>query len=127
MEISPCVAPSPAQNWTAAVSWIMLKILLPCFLIACWVLADAPLPGQIIADPEHPSWLWWLNTLSWDGRRWWPDAPEDMFCALGHCGQRGVAILPSQQIVMSWNDAKELHCNRDLGNHVFRLLKESVR
>ncbi|MCF7764440.1 MAG: serine hydrolase [Verrucomicrobia bacterium] len=73
------------------------------------------------------SWLWWLNTLSRDGRRWWPDAPEDMFCALGHCGQRGVAILPSQQIVMSWNDAKELHCNRDLGNHVFQLLKESVR
>ena len=35
----------------------MLKFLLSCFLSACWVLADAPLPGQIIADPEHPSWL----------------------------------------------------------------------
>jgi hypothetical protein len=50
-----------------------------------------------------------------------------MFCALGHCGQRGLAILPSQQIVMSWNDSKELHCDRELGNQVFRLLKESVR
>ncbi len=73
------------------------------------------------------SWLWWLNVVSRDGRHWWPDAPDDMFCALGHCGQRGLAILPSQQIVMSWNDSKELHCDRELGNQVFRLLKESVR
>lgn len=69
------------------------------------------------------SWLWWLNTVSRDGERWWPDAPEDMFCALGHCGQRGVAIIPSLNIVISWNDTRELHCNRELGNEVFGLVK----
>jgi hypothetical protein len=72
------------------------------------------------------SWLWWLNTVSRDGRRWWPDAPEDMFCALGHCGQRGVAVLPALGVVVSWNDTRELHCNRELGNEVFELLKLAV-
>ncbi|MCA9217698.1 MAG: hypothetical protein KDB27_31730, partial [Planctomycetales bacterium] len=68
------------------------------------------------------SWLWWVNAQSRDGRRWWADAPADMFCALGHCGQRGIAIMPTERIVVSWNDAKQLHCNRELGNEAFASL-----
>ncbi|MCD8534949.1 MAG: hypothetical protein LR011_09230 [Verrucomicrobia bacterium] len=33
----------------------------------------------------------------------------------GHCGQRGMAVLPSARIVVSWNDGEEIHCRRDLG------------
>ncbi|MCA9264710.1 MAG: serine hydrolase [Planctomycetales bacterium] len=72
------------------------------------------------------SWLWWANEISRDGRRWWFDAPPDMYCALGHCGQRGLAILPSQRLVVSWNDAAELHCQRELGNQAFRNLAAAV-
>lgn len=72
------------------------------------------------------SWLWWINGLARDGRRWWYDAPEDMYAALGHCGQRGMAVLPSARIVVSWNDGEEIHCRRDLGNAAFRVLQDAV-
>lgn len=68
------------------------------------------------------SWLWWVNGVARDGGRWWKDAPADMFCALGHCGQRGMAVFPSHNLVLSWNDAREIHCNRQLGNEAFRIL-----
>ena len=51
------------------------------------------------------SWLWWINGVDRDGARNWPDAPEDVFCALGHKnGQRGLAVFPSLDLVLSWND-----------------------
>jgi hypothetical protein len=68
------------------------------------------------------SWLWWVNAPARDGRRWWADAPADMFCALGHCGQRGLAVLPTERMVVSWNDAAELHCDRELGSRAFAQL-----
>lgn len=72
------------------------------------------------------SWLWWINGLARDGRRWWYDAPEDMYAALGHCGRRGLAVLPAEQIVVSWNDGQEIHCKRELGNEAFRVLRNAV-
>jgi len=72
------------------------------------------------------SWLWWVNGIARDGRRWWAGAPADMYCALGHCGQRGLAILPSQRMVVSWNNARELHCDRELGNRAFTILAGAV-
>ena len=75
------------------------------------------------------SWLWWVNGVDREGRRRWPDAPEDVFCALGHRnGQRGIAVVPDLDLVVSWNDTT-------LGdrpeepqplNEVFRLLAEAV-
>ena len=51
------------------------------------------------------SWLWWVNGVDRDGVRMWPNAPEDVFCALGHKnGQRGIAVIPSLDMVVSWND-----------------------
>ncbi|MBI1374029.1 MAG: hypothetical protein GC159_15010 [Phycisphaera sp.] len=72
------------------------------------------------------SWLWWLNGVARDGRRWWPDAPTDMYCCLGHGGKRGVAVFPSLDLIVSWNDAKELH-GRDLGNEAFTLIADAAK
>jgi len=73
------------------------------------------------------SWLWWLNGVARDGERWWKDAPPDMFTALGHCGMRGLAVLPTQDIVVSWNDTRELHCDRELGSKAFGHLIKAVK
>jgi hypothetical protein len=51
------------------------------------------------------SWLWWLNGVDRNGNRFWPSAPVDTFTALGHAnGKRGVAALPSLDLVIAWND-----------------------
>jgi len=51
------------------------------------------------------SWLWWLNGIQRNGLRRWPAAPTNVFTCLGHAnGQRGVAVMPSQDIVVAWND-----------------------
>ena len=51
------------------------------------------------------SWLWWVNGIQRNGLRRWPDAPTDVFTCLGHAnGQRGIAVMPSEDIVISWND-----------------------
>ena len=76
------------------------------------------------------SWLWWVNGVDRDGRRMWPDAPADVYCALGHKnGQRGIAVIPGMDLVLSWNDTT-------LGdrpeqphplNAVFQMLEAAVR
>ncbi|MBN2473851.1 MAG: serine hydrolase [Pirellulales bacterium] len=68
------------------------------------------------------SWLWWLNRPARDGRPWFADAPDDMFLALGHCGRRGLAVMPKLQLIVSFNDTQELHCDRKLGNRAFQAL-----
>jgi len=51
------------------------------------------------------SWLWWVNGITRTGTRYWPDAPVDTFGAFGHSnGQRAVAVIPSLELVVSWND-----------------------
>lgn len=51
------------------------------------------------------SWAWWTNGVDRSGNRLWPDAPLDVFAALGHQnGQRGMAVLPKLDVVMAWND-----------------------
>jgi CubicO group peptidase (beta-lactamase class C family) len=100
------------------------------------------LPGQRtigstrVPDNQTPhfgcySWLWWVNNVRPSGTRLWPHAPPDTFCALGHAnGLRGLAIIPSWDIVMSWNDTdlgKKPWANPDTDPHpldqAFQLLK----
>ncbi len=50
------------------------------------------------------SYLWWVNGIDRDGRRHWPDAPVDTYAALGHGGKRALWIIPSLDLVVSWND-----------------------
>ncbi len=52
------------------------------------------------------SWLWWVNGVDRNGTRMWPDAPEDTYGAFGHGGPRAMWVMPSLDIVVSYNDAK---------------------
>jgi CubicO group peptidase (beta-lactamase class C family) len=52
------------------------------------------------------SFLWWINGVDRDGRRRWPDAPRDAFGAFGHGGRRAMAVVPSLDLVVSWNNSK---------------------
>ncbi len=51
------------------------------------------------------SWLWWINGIDRHGVRMFPDAPHDLFGAFGHGGPRAMWVIPSLDIVVSYNDA----------------------
>ena len=51
------------------------------------------------------SWLWWVNGVDREGTRFWPDAPHDTYGAFGHGGPRAMWVIPSLDIVVSYNDA----------------------
>jgi hypothetical protein len=51
------------------------------------------------------SWLWWTNGVDRNGVRMFPDAPHDLFGAFGHGGPRAVWVIPSLDMVVSYNDA----------------------
>ena len=85
--------------------------------------------GKSIPDNQSDhggsySWLWWMNGVNQNGNRHWPDAPLDTFGAFGHGGPRVMAVIPSLDLVVSWNDAKINSI--DMENEAFKLLKESV-
>ena len=52
------------------------------------------------------SLAWWINGTDRDGGRHWPHAPPDAFAALGHGGRRGLVVMPSLDLVLSWNDSR---------------------
>jgi hypothetical protein len=52
------------------------------------------------------SWLWWVNGVDREGTRFWPDAPYDTYGAFGHGGPRAMWVIPSLDIVVSYNDAR---------------------
>jgi hypothetical protein len=52
------------------------------------------------------SYLWWINGIDRAGVRHWPDLPVDACAALGHGGMRGLLIVPSLDLVVSWNEAR---------------------
>ena len=82
---------------------------------------DSFVPAEMIMDQrslgseqvpdnqnEHSgsySWCWWINGIDAVGRRYLPSAPPDTFCAAGDDnGRRGMAVIPSEDIVLVWND-----------------------
>jgi CubicO group peptidase (beta-lactamase class C family) len=56
--------------------------------------------------PGYYSFNWWLNGLDKSGRRLFVDAPADTYVASGHGGLRMLWVIPSLDLVVSWNDAK---------------------
>ncbi len=75
------------------------------------------------------SWLWWLNGVNADGERLWPDGPPDIFSALGHAnGMRGMAVIPSLDIIVSWNDSAigDMPEKPEPLNTAFRLVAEAA-
>ncbi len=55
--------------------------------------------------PGFYSFNWWLNGTDRQGNRLWVDAPVDTFAASGHGGIRAVWIIPSLDLIVSWNDS----------------------
>lgn len=51
------------------------------------------------------SWLWWTNGVGRTGERHWPSAPADTYGALGHGGREGLFVIPSLDLVVSWNES----------------------
>ena len=51
------------------------------------------------------SWMWWLNGITRDKHRKWPALPHDAFAADGHWGAEGLLVLPSHDVVVSWNSS----------------------
>ena len=68
---------------------------------------------KAVEDPDNQtdhfgsySWLWWINGVDRNGTRFWPGAPHDTYGAFGHGGPRSMWVIPSMDIVVSYNDAK---------------------
>ncbi len=70
------------------------------------------------------SWLWWTNGVDREGRRHWPDAPADAYGAFGHGGPRAMIVIPSLDLILSWNDARIR--GRDMENQALGLLREAA-
>jgi len=70
------------------------------------------------------SWLWWTNGLDREGKRHWPDAPVDTYGCFGHGGKRAMVVMPSLDLIVSWNDTK-IQAS-EMENHALKLLKDSV-
>ena len=70
------------------------------------------------------SFLWWTNGIDRKGSRHWKDVPEDAYGAFGHGGPRAMVVIPSLDLVMSWNDAKVR--GRRMENQALKLLAASV-
>jgi hypothetical protein len=70
------------------------------------------------------SFAWWTNGVDRDGKRHWPAAPHDTYGALGHGGMRATMVIPSLDIVVSWNDAKIN--SRSMENRALKMLVKAV-
>mgnify|MGYP000026493433 CR=1 FL=1 len=109
---------------------------LPANLPRAGMTAAEMLPGQrTLGSQKIPdnqtdhfgsySWLWWVNGVQPDGRRHWPDAPANLFAALGHGGIRGLVVMPDLGLVASWNDGRTDTPAKE--NEAFRRLLHAVR
>lgn len=60
---------------------------------------------QTATGPGFYSFNWWLNRTDSAGRRLYRYAPPDIYLASGHGGIRDLWVIPSLDMVVSWNDA----------------------
>jgi hypothetical protein len=70
------------------------------------------------------SFAWWTNGVDRKGKRHWHDAPPDTYGAFGHGGLRATVVIPSRDLVVSWNDARIT--SRVMENRALQLLVEAV-
>ena len=84
------------------------------------------------AGPGFYSFNWWLNRTDKNGQRLFVDAPTDTFVAAGHGGKRMLWIIPSLDMIVSWNDSPIEDHDQSPGNpdtkcnRAARLIQESV-
>ena len=60
---------------------------------------------QTPTGPGFYSFNWWLNGTNAAGQRLFVGAPPDAFAASGHGGKRVLFVVPSLDLVVSWNDS----------------------
>lgn len=70
------------------------------------------------------SWLWWTNGIDRDGKRHWADAPVDTYGAFGHGGLRAMIVIPTLDLIISWNNTKIN--SRDKENQALKLLTQAI-
>jgi hypothetical protein len=70
------------------------------------------------------SWLWWTNGIGRDGTRHWPDVAADTYGCFGHGGLRAMVVLPTLDMIVSWNDTKIRGAQKE--NHALGLLVEAA-
>ena len=82
--------------------------------------------------PGFYSFNWWVNGVDRDGNRLYQDGPTDLLLAGGHGGRRNLWIIPSLDLIISWNDSRitdhdDSPTNPDtLSNQAVRLMMEAV-
>ena len=67
---------------------------------------------------------WWVNGIGRDGRRNWPDVPNDVYGCFGHGDIRAMVVMPSLDLIVCWNDTK-IEASK-MVNHALKLLAEAV-
>jgi CubicO group peptidase (beta-lactamase class C family) len=72
---------------------------------------SSPAPG-----PGCRSFGWWLNGIDDQRRQLFVDGPGDLVAALGDRGKCALWILPSLDLIVSWNDARIDDLDRSPGN-----------
>jgi len=70
------------------------------------------------------SWLWWTNGIDRAGHPCMPGVPPDTYGAFGHGARRAMAVIPSLDLIVSWNDSN-IEGN-DMRNEALRLLAGAV-
>jgi CubicO group peptidase (beta-lactamase class C family) len=84
------------------------------------------------AGPGFYSFNWWLNRTNKNGQLLFAAAPPDTYVAAGHGGKRMLWIIPSLDLVVSWNDSLIEDHDHSPGNpntkcnQAARLIRESV-
>jgi CubicO group peptidase (beta-lactamase class C family) len=82
--------------------------------------------------PGYYSFNWWLNGVDRSGKRLFVDAPVDTYVASGHGGIRMLWIIPSLDLIVSWNETRVEDQDtspgnpRTLCNQAARLIREAV-
>ena len=74
------------------------------------MLPDAPSYGGGKNQEDHLgcySYMWWLNKRDRTGALFFPSAPEDAFAAIGFGGERVLMVVPSLDMVISWNTRQD--------------------
>ena len=87
-------------------------------------LGSRKLPDNQCDHVGSYSWLWWTNGVDRHGKRHWPDAPADTFGAFGHGGPRAMVVIPSLDLIISWNDSRIR--GADMENKALKILTDAI-
>jgi hypothetical protein len=99
-------------------------------LAAEMILDQRTLGSRVVPDNQCDhigsySWLWWTNGVDRAGARHWPAVPLDAYGAFGHGGPRAMVVIPSLDLIVSWNDCRVE--SREAENTALGLLVAAAR